>query len=416
MPRNWALWKQRRHVTAYCLLSEAVAILLTVLRLHEEPIDGRAVALWVTLAVLAVAQAELGRQVERVRRRVAGSAHINMTSVWLFAGVLLLPAVLTAALTVVLYLHLAVRSWYRLHRVSPFRTVSNATILVLTCYASKAVLTAFGMADLRAAMEIPWLGSIAVALALVVHFVVNALLVLPARNDPGRTFVDLFGGWSDNALELATLCLGAFNALALTVLPGLTVLVLPPMLILHRTVLVKQLETAATRDDKTGLLNSAGWHAIADHALAQAERRRTTLGLLMIDLDHFKRVNDTYGHLAGDAVLKAVASAIQSEVRDQNDAVGRFGGEEFVVLLPEISAIDLAAVAERIRGSVREIALKVDSEEEVREIADLSASLGTAMYPAAGTGVQRLLDAADMALYHAKRTGRDRIVHVADLK
>ena len=331
-----------------------------------------------------------------------------MTSVWTLAGVLLLPPAFAAVLTAILYAHLAIRSWYRLQRVPAFRTVSNACIIVLCCYTAALVMCVGGAPDLTAAIKRGWTGTATVLLALVVYFIVNALLVLPARDRIGRTVVDLFGGWADNALEFATLCLGTLNALALASLPGLALLVIPPLLILHRAVLVRQLEAAAKRDAKTGAFNLVGWHSLAERVLARAERDRTSFGVLMVDLDHFKSINDTFGHLNGDLVLKAVASTIQATVRDHNDAVGRFGGEEFVVLLPNISHADIHVVAERIRKAVDDIELELDSSTMLDS---LSVSIGTAMYPTAGTALQRLLDAADAALYRAKAAGRNRVVH-----
>jgi diguanylate cyclase (GGDEF)-like protein len=397
-------------VTVYCLVSEVLAVVLT-LRPYPIAVDRRTWLILAVLLVLGVVQSETGRRVERIRRRVSGTPHINMTSVWTFAGVLLLPPLLLAVLVGGLYAHLAIRSWYRLQRVPASRTVSNAAIILLSCYAAQAVLRLARVGDIRAAATHGWPGTLAIAAAGVTFFAVNALLVLPARREVGRTPEALFGTWSDNGLEVATLCLGALNALALATLPGLVVLVFPPLLLLHRTVLVKQLEVAAHRDEKTGLYNTSGWHALAERTLAAAARQRGTFGLLMLDLDHFKQVNDTYGHLAGDAVLKAVAQSIISAVRGRGDAVGRFGGEEFVVLLPGITQPDIGRVAERIRRAIS--ALNVPAGQLT--ITGLSASIGIAVYPTAGTSLQRLLDAADTALYHAKATGRNKVVHVADL-
>ncbi|MET9000547.1 GGDEF domain-containing protein [Amycolatopsis sp. NPDC004169] len=409
-PRHWALWRQGPRVIAYCLVTEAAAVALT-LRPSPVAVDRRTLAILVVLLVLGVLQSETGRRVERIRRRVSGTPHINMTSVWTFAGVLLLPPILLAVLVGGLYAHLAIRSWYRLQRVPASRTVSNAAIIVLSCYTAQSVLRLSGLPDVRAATTHGWAGTFAIAAAGVTFFVVNALLVLPARREVGRTPEALFGTWADNGLEVATLCLGALNAVALATLPGLVVLVFPPLLLLHRTVLVKQLEVAAHRDEKTGLYNTSGWHALAERTLAAAARQRTTFGLLMLDLDHFKQVNDTYGHLAGDAVLKAVAQSIISAVRGRGDAVGRFGGEEFVVLLPGITQPDIGAVAERIRRAIS--ALTVPAGQ--LSITGLTVSIGIAVYPKAGASLQRLLDAADTALYHAKATGRNKVVHVADL-
>jgi diguanylate cyclase (GGDEF)-like protein len=131
--------------------------------------------------------------------------------------------------------------------------------------------------------------------------------------------------------------------------------------------------------------------------------------VLMVDLDHFKRINDSYGHLAGDAVLKAVAGTITDAVRDY-DSVGRFGGEEFVVLLPGIAHPDVLTIAERIRAAISELVVSVPLDEVDTTVSGLSASIGASMYPAAGNAVERLLHAADTALYQAKNSGRNKVV------
>ena len=129
----------------------------------------------------------------------------------------------------------------------------------------------------------------------------------------------------------------------------------------------------------------------------------------MIDLDYFKLINDEHGHLAGDTVLRAVAATIKSAVRDY-DSVGRFGGEEFVVLLPDIGPAAVLAVAERIRSAIETLKVEYEDGSRVRVIGNLSASIGVATYPDGGTAVERLLQAADKALYRAKDAGRNQVV------
>jgi diguanylate cyclase (GGDEF)-like protein len=134
----------------------------------------------------------------------------------------------------------------------------------------------------------------------------------------------------------------------------------------------------------------------------------------MVDLDHFKKVNDTNGHLSGDVVLKAVAGAIRDAVRHY-DCVGRFGGEEFVVLLPDVDEADVRAMAERIREAIAALCVQVEVSGTAVVIDGLSASIGVATYPDAGAALDRLLEAADKALYSAKSTGRNKVVSVGDL-
>lgn len=116
-PHRWSLWKQRPRLILYCLVVEIVAVLVTVSTAISVPAATCDVVVLAALACLGVLQAELGRKVERVRRLVSDTPHINMTSVWTFAGVLLLPPALAGALVAILYLHLATRSLYRIRRV-----------------------------------------------------------------------------------------------------------------------------------------------------------------------------------------------------------------------------------------------------------------------------------------------------------
>ncbi|WP_141997140.1 GGDEF domain-containing protein [Amycolatopsis cihanbeyliensis] len=409
-PSAWTLWRQRPRVIGYCLACVLAVVLLTVLLLRSRPPTRGDLVLFAVLVGLGILQAELGRQVERVRRRLSGGPHVTMSSTWTFAAVLIVPPALAAALTAVLYLHLGLRSWYRLHRVPPFRTTNNACCVILSCYAAAGVLLVTGVHDMPTAIAVGWQGVAAVLGAMVMQFVVNAVVILPARNTIGRTPRELFGGWADNGLDLATLCVGVFNGVVLATLPGLIVVALPLVLLMHRVVLVSQLEAAATRDEKTGVFNPAGWRTRAEAALAHTERAHTGLGLLMIDLDYFKQVNDTYGHPAGDAVLKATAATITRSVRDHNDAVGRYGGEEFVVALPDIEPGDVAIVAERIRHAVSQLAVEVGTDAQPTIITGLSVSVGTATRPTTGSTLDALIAVADGALYQAKHAGRNRVV------
>jgi diguanylate cyclase (GGDEF)-like protein len=141
--------------------------------------------------------------------------------------------------------------------------------------------------------------------------------------------------------------------------------------------------------------------------------------VLILDLDHFKTVNDRYGHLAGDVVLAAVASELQAGSRS-HDLVGRFGGEEFVVLLRELptgpaGSDVLLSVAERIRRRVSQLAVAVHTPHCAATVTGLSVSIGGAVLPTDGTTLDEALQVADASLYAAKRAGRDRVRIAAGL-
>ncbi len=159
-----------------------------------------------------------------------------------------------------------------------------------------------------------------------------------------------------------------------------------------------QLKRQATIDDLSGLGNRRAYTATLEVELARASRQSTALTLVEIDIDHFKAVNDRFGHEVGDEAIHEIADTIRSELR-LNDQAFRIGGEEFVVLLPDTDAESAPLVAERIRRSIAEIATLP---------AKVTASLGVAVLPAGAPGdADRLFSLADAALYRAKADGRN---------
>jgi diguanylate cyclase (GGDEF)-like protein len=184
---------------------------------------------------------------------------------------------------------------------------------------------------------------------------------------------------------------------------GLLLLALPPVVLLQRSLMHQQLQAAARTDAKTGLLNAAAWQREADTELSRARRSDEPLALLLIDIDFFKRVNDTHGHLVGDQVLIGVATTLCTQLRDY-DIIGRFGGEEFVVLLPATDTVEACRVAERLRNWVRRLAVPAEDGT-----VGVTISVGVALFRTHGEDLIELLAASDLALYRAKESGRDRV-------
>jgi diguanylate cyclase (GGDEF)-like protein len=132
------------------------------------------------------------------------------------------------------------------------------------------------------------------------------------------------------------------------------------------------------------------------------------LAVALVDIDHFKVVNDTYGHLAGDKALRAVTDALRSQLRG-SDMAGRFGGEEFVLLLPQAREQDALMVAERLRAHIAGMSIPVDDDDETSPRIRLTISVGVASVDGGESReLTDLLAAADSALYHAKETGRNK--------
>ncbi|HLU57264.1 MAG TPA: GGDEF domain-containing protein [Pseudonocardia sp.] len=355
-------------------------------------------------------EASLG--VERMRHQSDETPHIDLSSVWTFAAAALLPGAAASVVVLGIYGHLYARVWRG--GVPPHRAIYSTATVVLAVQAASAVTGLVERDELFTSLP----GLAAVLLAVLAYAAVNMVLVVAAivLSGPNRdltTFLQVLTRTDEAVLEFATLSMGALAAGAMGALgPAYAVLVLPPLIVLHRTVLVRQLEEAASVDGKTGLLNAAAWHVRAVRALRRAERTGGRAGLLVLDLDHFKAVNDRYGHLVGDQVLAAVAEAVRDEVRD-DDLVGRFGGEEFVVLLAGSDAEDgrvaAAAVAERIRSRIADIRVEVPGARGTVAVDNLTVSIGGASYPTDGADLGQLLEVADTAMYAAKRAGRNTV-------
>ena len=161
---------------------------------------------------------------------------------------------------------------------------------------------------------------------------------------------------------------------------------------------------ASRIDAKTGLLNVGTWLREARLETARAARARAPLSVAIADIDHFKHVNDSFGHLAGDAVLATVASALSSLLRD-GDLTGRFGGEEFCILLPGTDVAEARQIAERLREKISRIVTPVAGGAG----SQVTISLGVAALGSSRRDLDELLAAADHALYRAKEAGRNRV-------
>jgi diguanylate cyclase (GGDEF)-like protein len=164
-------------------------------------------------------------------------------------------------------------------------------------------------------------------------------------------------------------------------------------------------EVRAKEDSLTGLWNHSAIVGMLKREIERSFRHQRSLGLIMCDIDHFKRINDTFGHLEGDRSLKRVAEIIRGNLR-QYDSVGRYGGEEFLVILPDCNGVQTAALAERLREMVS-CDVRLIMHDDVR----LTVSFGaTSIEAGSNINWEVAIRTADEALYEAKRNGRNRVV------
>lgn len=402
--REWKLWRAPAVIIALVLGVDLLAFAIAGWSLSADFSGDLPISKMLFIVVLGVGFEAISSRFEAIRVRVRVSQHLDMGSVWTFAAAVVLPLKLTIPVLLALRVHL----WLRTQRPggsAVYRVVFSGCTVWLACVAAHAVMT-----TLVPVGTIPYsvLALGAIAAAMLAYTTVNTLLVyaavwLSSRPDPAPLRVV----FNDSLVEVATLGLSGLTALALIYSPWLTVLVLPGIAIVQRSVFTRELEEAATIDAKTGLLNATTWQQVATVELERSRRSAVSAAVLIVDMDKFKVINDTHGHLAGDAVLKAVADVLIDELRAY-DSVGRFGGEEFVAMLPRVDALEALTISDRILQRIRDLVVPIRGADGAT-ISSLSASIGIACYPQQGAEVEDLLHVADSALYIAKREGRDRV-------
>jgi len=201
--------------------------------------------------------------------------------------------------------------------------------------------------------------------------------------------------------------LGVLITIVVAVNAVLAIFAVPTVLLVRRFMMHGQLLAQSRIDTKTGLLNASTWEREAATEIARAVRTRVPLALALVDIDHFKLVNDTYGHLVGDKALRAVTDALRSQLRAY-DLAGRFGGEEFAILLPHTREVDALTVAERLRVYIADLSIPVRDNDEAGPFVKVTISVGVAALDGASRELTQMLAAADAALYHAKETGRNK--------
>ncbi|MSQ72844.1 MAG: GGDEF domain-containing protein [Betaproteobacteria bacterium] len=207
----------------------------------------------------------------------------------------------------------------------------------------------------------------------------------------------------------------ARELLSLAFVGGLAAQLAPMLLVAYVTTMfsadirygLNRAKLLSETDDLTGVYNRRGFAIAVDRLFAQSVRYNRPASLLMIDSDNLKMVNDTHGHEAGNALLKLVTKSIATELR-HTDVLARYGGDEFLVLLPETGAAGALDVAERIRSAIAATPLEAAGTQIMTSV-----SIGVAGYPEDGRSIDTLLARADRAMYEAKQAGRNRVTKFA---
>ena len=287
-------------------------------------------------------------------------------------------------------------------------------------YTVAAIGTAYGCARLVYLSALPagydprtflvnhtalWLA--AAGAGAVTQWTVNQGLILAVFKLENRSFNIRQEMFSRESLhnDATELCAALLVAVGMTISEFTLIVALPLTTLLQRSFRHAELLSQARADSKTGLLNAATWEREAETEVARAVRTSSPLAVALLDLDRFKQINDNYGHLLGDEVLRMIATTMTGVLRNC-DLAGRFGGEEFVMLLPQTRAPDAFRIAERVRAHIAQLPIATPSGEPVT----VTVSIGVAALDAGSSRqLTDLLAAADAALYRAKASGRDQV-------
>ena len=400
---QWSTWPVLSlpvGVRAYVLALPALALALAAWLLVGLTPDAH------ELGVFALLLAGGALSVETTRRvgQPAGTMVKDFLSVWWLPMAVLLPPVYVLLAPIPL---LALTQW----RVRPspvHRRVFSAASIGLAYAGASLLFHGVEPGPVGAPLGTGLLAwALLAAGAGIVGAVLNALLVALAVRlaDAEARWSRLLGDAEALRMETVEMCVGVTIAVLVGVEPALVAFMLPPVLMLQRGLLHAHLRAIALLDSKTGLLNPQSWEREAAGKLLALRRRGQPAALLLIDIDHFKRVNDTHGHLVGDVVLQAVADVLQAGVRD-GDLLGRFGGEEFVALLPAADAVVTSHVAERLRDQVARLVVPLPDGSGI----GVTVSIGVAVTRSSDLPVPDLLAAADYCMYRAKAAGRNQVV------
>jgi diguanylate cyclase (GGDEF)-like protein len=403
--RRWAWWQLPGLLRIYVGLVPLVAVGLAALAASQ---TSWSVADLVKFLVLLGCGLVSVAATPRITYLQPGMARDFLTA-WVLPIAVLLPPVYA----MIAPAPLLVLTQLRVHRGVVYRRVFTAAAIAVgygtASYVFRAFPASFAGHDIRSGTHaLTW--AIAVAVCEIVGGRIHRLLIGGGIKLTDSKISLTRMTFDREALQgdFAEFDLGVMITVVVAVSPALALFAVPTVLLARRFMMHGPLVAQSRIDNKTGLLNAAAWESEASTEVDRAVRTQSPLAIALVDIDHFKTVNDTYGHLVGDRVLRAVTDGLRSQLRGY-DLAGRFGGEEFVILLPQAREVDALNVAERLRKHIASLETPIDDEPDCLTFVRLTISVGVAALDGVSRELTDLMAAADAALYYAKETGRNKI-------
>jgi diguanylate cyclase (GGDEF)-like protein len=401
---DWELWALPRWLVFFVLAMVAADLSAIGVAASVTTLKGHDLALFGLLLGCTALAVELTRKAGE-----QGGMILDVQGVWERPVAVLLPPLYALVVPVI---HMALVQ-LRVRRAPAHRRVFSAAAISLSYGA--ASVSFHGLSGLLRqgpgeALRQDAIWILLVLISVVVQWLLNKFLVMTAIKGTApatRIRTHVFGR-EPLYNDIAEICISVLVTYGVAGNPLLAVAALPVVTLLQRSLRHVQLLNDSRADSKTGLLNAATWEAEAIAEVARAIRTKTPLAVALIDIDKFKGINDTYGHLVGDEVLKEIAHTLKSMLRDY-DLAGRFGGEEFSLILPQTRAVDAFRIAERVRANIAALSFIAPGTAGAERL-HVTVSIGVAALDAGGQRKYAdLMATADAALYSAKATGRNQV-------
>jgi len=372
--RNWGWWQLPWLLRCYVGLVPAAAAALTCLAAADT--TWHAADLWKFALLLGCGLISVAATPRVVYRQ--GGMTRDFITVWVLPIAILLPPVYAMVTPIPLYV--LTQLW--VFRGVVYRRVFTVGAIGLAYGAASVLFHAFPASFAGGAIgtgmhALTW--AVAVAIAEQVGRRGHQILIMGGikLSNPSAKLAPQELNREALVADFAEFDLGVLITIVVAVSPVLAIFAVPTVLLVRRFMMHGQLLAQSRIDTKTGLLNASTWEREAATEITRAVRTGIPLALALVDIDHFKLVNDTYGHLVGDKALRAVTDALQSQLRAY-DLAGRFGGEEFVILLPHAREEDALNVAERLRVHIASLVIPVGDSEASGPCVRVTISVGVA--------------------------------------
>ncbi|MBO0825631.1 MAG: GGDEF domain-containing protein [Actinobacteria bacterium] len=405
--RDWQVWALNTPLRAYILINVGLAVTVASVFALRAEWNVHDIAVYLGLLGCGFVAIEATRSVLEAR----GGVGRDLQTVWYLAIAIVLAHAPAYALLAPVPLT-AYRLW-RVRRTFAYRRVfSNATISLgygAAAVAFHAVPTAIAGGHPGTGIHVLTWTAMAACCGALAWLINNGLLAGAMHLADRQTRLrDLFGNAEGMVSDAIELSLAVSLTLVVAINPVLMALALPSVVLYRRYLMTGQLAAQSRIDASTGLLNAGAWRREAEVEVFRAFRARVPLALVMVDVDHFRNVNETVGRAAGDQVLQVIAKTLSDNLRAPG-LVGRFGGEEFAIMLPRTHAAEARRIAERLRDHVAAESISIEDGRHAGFMFRLTVSIGIAVLGQSRRALTELINDADTAVSEAKSSGRNRV-------